>query len=116
MKNAKRITALGVAVLLMTVLCACRIKDGEDTSSETESVSYSGMQNVEAIIAYAERLEAEGDYEAAAQVWALLPASAQDAAAEDAWKTAEDSPQIRAYQMMKEARDIVSAMQNGEVE
>ena len=89
---------------------------GNDTSSGNESASYNSMQNVEAIKAYAERLEDEGNYEAAAQVWALLPAAAEAAAVEDAKKAIEDTPEMQAYKAMKESRDIASAMQGGKGE
>ena len=90
------------------------ILSGQVISSE--SASYNSMQNVEAITAYAERLEDEGNYEAAAQVWALLPAAAEDAAVEDAKKAIEDTPEMQAYKAMKESRDIASAMQGGKGE
>ena len=73
---------------------------------------YSGMENVHAMVEYAEQLEAEGNTDAAAAVWALIPETAEKAAQADAQKAIEDNSQAQAYGAMGEAQDLASAMQN----
>jgi thioredoxin-like negative regulator of GroEL len=96
----KTISILLAVVLLATVFAGCKSKKSES--------DFSAMQNVQAMLEYAEELEANGQHEAAAQIYAMLPDAANEAAAEEGQKLIESDPNVRIAKGADEARDILN--------
>jgi len=103
----KTISILLAVVLLATVFAGC-------SKSNKAEVTAENMQNVQAMVDYAEQLEAEGNTDAAAAVWALIPGAAEKEAAQAAQNAIEDNSQAQAYGAMSEAQDLASAMNDKE--
>jgi PBP1b-binding outer membrane lipoprotein LpoB len=72
----KLISILLAVILIAAMFAGCKGKKA--TVSD-----YSGMENVQAMIEYAQMLEEQGNKEAAAQVWAMIPDAADESARED---------------------------------
>jgi len=103
----KFVSILLAVVLLATVFAGC-------SKSNKAEVTAENMQNVQAMVDYAEQLEAEGNTDAAAAVWALIPGAAEKEAAQAAQNAIEDNSQAQAYGAMSEAQDLASAMNDKE--
>ena len=104
----KTISILLAVVLLATVFAGC------GKAKKAEVSDYAGMANAQQIAEYARKLEAEGNTDAAAAVWALIPESAEREAAQAAQNAIEDNSQAQAYGAMSEAQDLASAMNDKE--
>lgn len=100
----KRVLMIMMAALLcMTLLLSSCKKPGN--SDSTRGKEYDGVQSVEAYIDYAKRLEANGDYEAAAQIYEII--------SKTAGSTVFSGMENPAADMMKEyaeAQDIFSEL------
>ena len=102
----KLISVLLAVILIAAMFAGCKGKKAEVTAEN--------MQNVQAMIDYAEQLESEGNTDAAAAVWALIPEAAEREAAQAAQNAIEDNSQAQAYGAMSEAQDLASAMNDKE--
>ena len=102
-----------VFTVLIAVLLVALVFVGCSKSNKAE-VTAENMQNVQAMVDYAEQLEAEGNTDAAAAVWALIPDAAEREAAQAAQNAIEDNSQAQAYGAMSEAQDLASAMNDKE--
>ena len=65
-------------------------------------------ENLAAMIEYAEELEANGNYAAAAQIYSMIPDTAQEAAKGEAKKIIDDTPEKRFADDLGEAREIIN--------
>ena len=106
----KVISILLAVAMLVTVFAGC----GKDKQKGSESSAIGSMADVQAMVDYAEQLEAEGNTDAAAAVWALIPETAEREAAQAAQNAIEDNSQAQAYGAMSEAQDLASAMNDKE--
>lgn len=103
----KLISILLAVVIIATVFVGC----GKAKQKETETAS--PMADVQAMAEYAEMLEAEGNAEAAAQVWSMIPDAADEAAREELRNEAESSNEMQAFENMGEANDIINSIKGG---
>ncbi|MBQ9376047.1 MAG: hypothetical protein IJU04_06925 [Ruminococcus sp.] len=126
-----RITQLIMTVLLIVSLslslCSCVNKESKNskadvsTSSTTDNsekikttkpVNY-GMKNIQAMIDYAQRLEKEGNEDAATQVWALIPKAAEKAAKEQAKQDIENRDDMKILGQIHEATELADDLGGG---
>ena len=91
----KIITVITVLCLLFS-LASCKEKQA------TRSKKYDGVQSVNALLDYAKRLEANGDYEAAADLYELIAKAAAG--------PAELPGNAEAVEQYKEAQEVFSSL------
>ena len=103
----KMISILLAVVIIATVFVGC----GKAKQKETETAA--PMADVQAMVEYAEQLEAEGNTEAAAQVWALIPGAADESAREELRNEAEGSNEMQAFESMGNANGIINSLKGG---
>ena len=96
-----------VFTVLIAVLLVAAVFVGCSKSNKAE-VTAENMQNVQAMLEYAEELEANGQHEAAAQIYAMLPDAANEAAAAEGEELIESDPDVRIAKGADEARDILN--------
>ena len=94
-----------VAVFIVTAFFApgflVKTKKSQDTV-------ISDSKNAVAMLEYARQLEEDGNYDAAAQIYSMLPDSVIKGAEEEAYKVVDDSPEKRIIDGVDEARDILN--------
>ena len=105
----KLISILLAVVLLATVFAGC----GKDKQKESESSAIGSMADVQAMIEYAEMLEEQGNKEAAAQVWAMIPDAADESAREELRGEAEGSNEMQALENVSEANNLINSLKGG---
>ena len=94
----KRILILIVlSCLVLFCLSACNGKGGK-----TRPTNYDGVQSVDALLDYAKRLEANGDYEAAADLYELIAKAAAG--------PVELPGNAEAIEQYKEAQEVFSSL------
>jgi hypothetical protein len=102
----KLISILLAVILIAAMFAGCKGKKA--TVSD-----YSGMENVQAMIEYAQMLEEQGNKEAAAQVWAMIPDAADESAREELRNEAEGSNEMQAFESMGNANGIINSLKGG---
>ena len=105
----KVISILLAVVLLATVFAGC----GKDKQKGSESSAIGSMADVHAMIEYAQMLEEQGNKEAAAQVWAMIPDAADESAREEIRNSAEGSDEMQALESVSEANDLINSLKGG---
>ena len=65
-------------------------------------------ENALAMLEYARQLEENGNYDAAAQIYSMLPNAVLDGAAEESKKLADESPEKKIIDGAGDARDILN--------
>lgn len=65
-------------------------------------------ENLSAMLDYAKRLEENGNYDAAAQIYSMIPDRAKDAANNEAKKIIENTPEKQVIDRIGEAREIIN--------
>ena len=65
-------------------------------------------ENLSALLDYAKRLEENGNYDAAAQIYSMIPDRAKDAANNEAKKIIENTPEKQVIDRIGEAREIIN--------
>lgn len=105
----KLISILLAVVLLATVFVGC----GKEKQKGSETETVSSMADVQAMIEYAETLEEQGNKEAAAQVWAMIPDAADESAREEIRNSAEGSDEMQALESVSEANDLINSLKGG---
>lgn len=107
MKDIIRIIALVLAVVAALSFCACGKKEEPKAGRPT---TYDGKQSVDAILDYAERLEAMGASKAAAQIYYLLPEAALGEMNYEAKKVISANEGYNVIDSLEEAREFVKAL------
>ena len=92
----KRIITVITVLCLLFSLASCKGKQA------TRSKEYDGVQSVDALLDYAERLEENGDYDAAAALYELIAKAAAGSA-----ELPGNAEAIEAY---KEAQEVFSSL------
>ena len=92
----KRIMTVVTVLCLLFSLASCKEKQA------ARSKEYDGVQSVDALLDYAERLEENGDYDAAAALYELIAKAAAGPA-----ELPEQAEAIEAY---KEAQEVFSSL------
>ena len=105
----KVISILLAVVLLATVFAGC----GKDKQKGSESSAIGSMADVNAMIEYAQMLEEQGNKEAAAQVWAMIPDAADESAREELREEAEGSNEMQALENVSEANNLINSLKGG---
>jgi len=98
----KIISILLAVVIIATVFIGC----GKSKSQNAE-VSVP-TENVQAMLEFAMELEESGQHEAAAQIYAMLPDAANEAAAAEGEALIESDPNVRIAKGADEARDMLN--------
>ncbi len=96
-----------LAVIMAFTLCAC---GKNKTKNNSEFV---GMQNIQSMVDYAEKLEKAGNTEAAARIWARIANAAKEAGGADAEKIMDDSVGERALDAIEKANRIIPVIRGG---
>ena len=105
----KVISILLAIVLVGTVFAGC----GKEKQKGSKTETVSSMVDVQAMIEYAETLEEQGNKEAAAQVWAMIPDAADESAREEIRNSAEGSDEMQALESVSEANDLINSLKGG---
>ena len=99
-----------LVALMVCTLCACG-KNKTKNSSEL-----AGMQNIQSMVDYAEKLEKAGNTEAAARIWARIANASKEAGGADAQKMMEDSTGAKIIDALEEANKIAPVIRGGKGE
>lgn len=92
----KKIMTVITVLCLLFSLASCKEKQA------TRSKEYDGVQSVDALLDYAKRLEANGDYDAAADLYELIAKAAAG--------PAELPGNAVAIEQYKEAQEVFSSL------
>ena len=102
----KKVVAILLVLVLAVAFCACGKKNKADVEG---AQAVEPMQNVQAMMDYAQMLEEQGNHDAAAKVWALIPEAAEQSAREEVIDDAENNDELRALEQLSEANAYAQA-------
>lgn len=100
-------------VLAIGAVCYFGFRDGGWFRSKSRPTKYDGISGYEAIIDYADRLEAEGNLEAAAKVRTLIPKAAAGEANQKIEEFKENNEKLAMIEGIENALRIAIAMNGG---
>ena len=102
---------IGIAaavVLIGAFLLTAFVAPGFLKPKKAEPSLTPSSENALAMLEYARQLEENGNYDAAAQIYSMLPNAVLDGAAEESKKLADESPEKKIIDGAGDARDILN--------
>ena len=107
----KKTFAILLAALMLLALCACGFGNGGNTGENAgdRPTKYDGQNSIEAIIDYADRLEAAGNEEAAAIVRSHIPQAASGEANQKIEEFKQENEDLQIVEVVEDAVRIANA-------
>lgn len=100
-------------VVMAFTLCACGSGQKNESANNSE---FAGMQNIQSMVDYAEKLEKAGNTEAAARIWARIANASKEAGGADAQKLMEYSTGAKLLGTIEETNNIAAILRGGKGE
>ena len=113
MKHTARFLAMLLAAALLIGLCACGGNDETQEDPNTRPTTYDGQNSLDAILDYADRLEAAGNAEAAALVRSRIPQAAAGEANQKIEEFKQTSEDWQLIEDIEDAMRIAEALAGG---
>ena len=113
MKHTARFLAMLLAAALLIGLCACGGNDETQEDPNTRPTTYDGQNSLDAILDYADRLEAAGNAEAAALVRSRIPQAAAGEANQKIEEFKQTSEDWQLIEDIEDATRIAEALAGG---
>lgn len=113
MKHTARFLTMLLAAALLIGLCACGGNDETQEDPNTRPTTYDGQNSLDAILDYADRLEAAGNAEAAALVRSRIPQAAAGEANQKIEEFKQTSEDWQLIEDIEDATRIAEALAGG---
>ena len=109
----KKILAMLLVLWMMLALCACGFGNGGANVGDRPT-TYDGQNSVDAILDYADRLEAAGNEEAAAIVRSHIPQAAAGEANQKIEELMQENEDLQIIEIVEDAVRIANAQRGGD--